>query len=345
MVTNISGSIAVRRRPVGGSPGSPATLRSGEPAFNEADNTLYIGIGDDGEGNATSIIGIAGDGLFATKQYVTDAMSSAGAGDMLKADYDTDNDGIVDRAEVANAVDWAGVQGKPSAFVPAPHGHDNATASEPGFMSAADWIKLRDIAPNANNYVHPTTDGNRHVPATGAGDVGKFLKSGASAGAMAVWSVLSKADVGLGNVDNISAANMPVSTDQQAALDLKANRASPAFTGTPTAPTAAPATNTQQLATTAFVAKAIGDLIGGAPGALDTFKELADALGGDANFAATIVNGLATKLTIAQNLADLTDKAAARSNLGLGGMATQDPANVNITGGTISGAVIDGGTF
>lgn len=40
----------------------------------------------------------------------------------------------------------------------------------------------------------------------------------------------SKADVGLGNVDNTSDANKPVSTAQQTALDLKANKAQPAFT-------------------------------------------------------------------------------------------------------------------
>lgn len=45
---------------------------------------------------------------------------------------------------------------------------------------------------------------------------------------------VTKTQVGLGNVDNISDANKPVSTIQQVALDLKANRASPAFTGTPT---------------------------------------------------------------------------------------------------------------
>jgi len=40
--------------------------------------------------------------------------------------------------------------------------------------------------------------------------------------------------------------------------NLKANLASPTFTGTPAAPTAAPGTNTTQLATTAFVATALG---------------------------------------------------------------------------------------
>lgn len=43
---------------------------------------------------------------------------------------------------------------------------------------------------------------------------------------------LSAASVGLGNVDNTSDANKPVSTAQQTALNLKANIASPTFTGT-----------------------------------------------------------------------------------------------------------------
>lgn len=67
------------------------------------------------------------------------------------------------------------------------------------------------------------------------------------------WLTLSKSKVGLGNVDNTSDANKPVSTAQAAADALKANIASPTFTGTPTAPTAAAGTNTTQLATTAFV--------------------------------------------------------------------------------------------
>lgn len=64
---------------------------------------------------------------------------------------------------------------------------------------------------------------------------------------------LVKGDVGLGNVDNTSDVNKPVSTAQQNELNLKANLASPALTGTPTAPTADVGTNTTQIATTAFV--------------------------------------------------------------------------------------------
>ncbi len=75
--------------------------------------------------------------------------------------------------------------------------------------------------------------------------------------------------------------------------------ASPALTGTPTAPTATAGTNTTQIATTAFVSTAVSNLINSAPGALDTLDELAAALGDDANFATTVTNSIATKLPLA----------------------------------------------
>ena len=131
----------------------------------------------------------------------------------------------------------------------------------------------------------------------------------------------------------------------QAALNAKAALASPALTGTPTAPTAASGTNTTQLATTAFVAVAIGAMIDAAPGAMDTLNELAAALGDDPNFATTVTNALAGKLATASNLADLPNKGTARSNLGLGSMATQASNSVAITGGAINGIALDGGTF
>ena len=77
--------------------------------------------------------------------------------------------------------------------------------------------------------------------------------------------------------------------------NLKAALASPDFTGTPTAPTAAAGTNTTQVATTAFVGTAVSALVASAPAALDTLNELAAALGSDANFSTTMTNALALK--------------------------------------------------
>lgn len=108
-------------------------------------------------------------------------------------------------------------------------------------------------------------------------------------------SGISKGMVGLENVDNTSDLDKPISTATQTALNGKANLASPSFTGTPLAPTASAGTNTTQLATTAFVKTAVDNVVNSAPGALDTLKELADALNNDANFATTVTNSLATK--------------------------------------------------
>lgn len=74
-----------------------------------------------------------------------------------------------------------------------------------------------------------------------------------------------------------------------------ATKASPAFTGIPTAPTANSDTNSTQIATTAFVKTAIAALVGAAPAALDTLEELARALAGDANLKATLLAEIGKK--------------------------------------------------
>lgn len=108
-----------------------------------------------------------------------------------------------------------------------------------------------------------------------------------------------------------------------------ATKASPTFTGTPTAPTPAANDNSKKLVTTEFVARAIAALAGTAPETLDTLKELADALGNDPNFATTVLNKLAEKLAKDQNGADIPDKAAFLQNLGLGGAAKLDAASAS----------------
>lgn len=90
----------------------------------------------------------------------------------------------------------------------------------------------------------------------------------------------TKTDLSLNNVDNTSDATKHANT---------------ALTGIPTAPTAAPGTNTVQISTTAFVQAAIAALIASAPGALDTLDELAAAFGDDPSFAATMTTALAGK--------------------------------------------------
>lgn len=86
---------------------------------------------------------------------------------------------------------------------------------------------------------------------------------------------------------------------------------SPALTGKPTAPTAAQTANDTQLANTAFVKAAIAALVASSPEALDTLNELAAALGNDPNFATTMTNALAGKQPLDNTLTALSGKSVA----------------------------------
>lgn len=61
--------------------------------------------------------------------------------------------------------------------------YNDATQSAHGLMTAADKKKLDGIATNANNYTHPTTSGNKHIPSGGSS--GQILRW--SADGTAVW--------------------------------------------------------------------------------------------------------------------------------------------------------------
>ena len=86
---------------------------------------------------------------------------------------------------------------------------------------------------------------------------------------------------------------------------------SPALTGKPTAPTAAQTANDTQLANTAFVKAAIAALVASSPEALDTLNKLAAALGNDPNFATTMTNALAGKQPLDNTLTALSGKSVA----------------------------------
>jgi hypothetical protein len=73
---------------------------------------------------------------------------------------------------------------------------------------------------------------------------------------------------------------------------------SPSFSGIPLAPTASGGTNTDQIATTAFVRSEISNLVDSAPATLDTLNELALALGSDDSFSTTIINNLNNKASL-----------------------------------------------
>lgn len=322
----MSDPIRTKRRWTGAA-GAPTALLSGELAYNGVDDTMYIGFGDDGAGNATSVKVVAGLGTFIalTGDQTVAGIKTFSSSPIVPTLTTSDNttkaaSTAFVKAAIAAATGGGGSLTDGDKGDITVSGTGTAWTIDAGVVTAAKMVSIA-----ANSLIGNNT--------------------GSAASRVALTASQVKSMLALDQVNNTTDLAKPLSTASTNALALKAPLASPALTGTPTAPTAVAATNTTQLATTAFVQTLIANLVGGAPGALDTLKELADAIGDDANYAASITAALAGKLAIASNLSDLANASTARTNLGLGTMATQDASAVAITGGTIDGVVIDGGMF
>ncbi|WP_278655634.1 hypothetical protein [Acidaminococcus intestini] len=87
---------------------------------------------------------------------------------------------------------------------------------------------------------------------------------------------------------------------KKSALSTSVSTTSLTVTGTTSVPTANEGNSSKAIANTEFVAKSISALVNGAPDQLNTLNELAEALGNDSNFAATVTAELAKKLNSAE---------------------------------------------
>jgi hypothetical protein len=127
------------------------------------------------------------------------------------------------------------------------NGFNGATGAT-GFTGATGATGPKGDTGNSGTYVGD--------PAITAGTTSQYYRGDKT------WQTLNASSVGLPNVENTTDANKIVSAATQSAINLKANVASPTFTGIPTAVTASLGMNTTQLATTAFVmANAIPNLL------------------------------------------------------------------------------------
>ena len=227
----MANTIQLKRR-VSGAAGAPSSLKSGELAHNEVDNTLYIGKGDDGAGTATAIAALAGAGAF-----VSLSGTQAIAGKKTFASVPAASQ---DASAGSDLVRKSQVDALLAAKASASHGH--AITDVTGLQAALD-------GKSASGHGHVAAD---IADSTAAG---RALLSAAN-------SAAQRTSLGLGSAALSSSASFAAAshghavsdiTGLQSALDGKAPKSSPALTGVPTAPTAAGGTNTTQIATTAFV--------------------------------------------------------------------------------------------
>jgi hypothetical protein len=80
---------------------------------------------------------------------------------------------------------------------------------DPEDLTAAQVRTIINVADGANNYVHPTGDGNLHVPANSTTNSGKVLTAGATAGVY-TWEVMTS-----GTTDHTALSNIGTNTHAQ----------------------------------------------------------------------------------------------------------------------------------
>lgn len=277
----MANTIRIKRR-VSGDVGSPSSLANAELAYNEVDNVLYYGKGDNGSGGATSVIGIGGEGFLAKKNSPV----FTGVPEAPTAAQGTNTTQLATTAFVNAEIS---ADAAPIGHVGATGtAHGAATTSVAGFMSAADKTKLDGVAANATANTGTVTSvglsmpsefsvTNSPVTTSGTLTVAKvsqtqktFFAAPNGADGAPTFRTIAASDVPTLNQNTTgTAANVTGTvaianggTGATVAATALSNLggaplASPTFTGVPAAPTASAGTNTTQIATTAFVQAAV----------------------------------------------------------------------------------------
>ena len=139
-------------------------------------------------------------------------------------------------------------------------------------------------------------DGTGNASITAAIGTNTIVNADINASAAIEWTKIAPSSTvsatELGYLDGVTSA-IQTQIDSKLATTTASSTyaplASPALTGTPTAPTATAGNNTTQVATTQFVGTAISNLVAGAPTTLDTLDEIAAAIADTGNFSDTVV--------------------------------------------------------
>jgi len=364
----MSSILRIKRRVATGAAGAPSSLASGELAYNENDNTTYYGFGDNGSGVATSIIPIGGKGAFldlSSAQTIAGVKTFSVSPQVPTATAGDNSANAASTAFVTAAVGNAGGSQAANTVYSGPSSGGNAA---PTFRSlvAADIpsipsSKLSDLGA-ANGAA--SLDGSGKVPvsqlpASVLGSL-KFVSTLAASGSLPAsptagqYWIISSAGTFTGTSHALKVGDWIV-YDGNAGGDLATGwdyidnsvQVSSVFGRTGVITAQSGDYNSDQVtegSTNLFftAARVLATVLTGLSTATATAVAATDSI---LVAIGKLQAQVSARLVAANNLSDLASASTARINLGLGSMATQNASAVAITGGTVDGVTISGGTY
>lgn len=351
----MSNTLRIKRR-ASGLAGAPSSLKNAELAFNEVDNILYYGTGTDINGDANTVIAIGGYGAFTTltsTQTITGDKTFSGTvslGASATAETKAQSDGstsvattaYVDNglANIATSFDIAGDTGTTQTVT---SGTDTVTiAGGTGISTVAGSTDTITI--NNDGVLSLTgTAGEVEVSAS-TGDITIGLPNDVTiAGNLTVngtTTTINSTTISVDdkNIELGSGATPTNTTADGGGITLKGD----------TDKTFSWINSSASWTSSEHIDLASGKAfyIGGASVLTNTTLG-SSVINSSLTSVGTIGTGVwqGTAVAIAYGGTGASDAGTARTNLGLGTIATQNSNNVSITGGTIDNITIDGGTY
>jgi hypothetical protein len=320
----MANTIRIKRR-ASGAAGAPTSLANAELAFNEVDDVLYYGKGTGGAGGtATTVEAIGGSGAFVT---LTGSQTISG------------------NKTFTGTVSFSAVSGLTTIGDATIGGNLTVNGTTTTVNSTTVLVDDKNIELGSIASPSDTTADGGGITLKGSTD-----KTFNWSNATDAWTSSEHLDLANGKAFYINATQVLSATALGAGVVSSSLTSVGTISGGTWQGTAVAVSYGGTGAATASGARTnLGLVIGTNVQAYDA--DLA-ALAGVTSaadkvpyFTGTATADVATLTSFGRSLIDDADAAAARTTLGLGTMSTQNANNVSITGGSIDGVEIDGGSY